>query len=57
MGKFHGGGVYAGVPAKRIGAFDDVIEKRKMNSPELRKKTERFQEEWDNFKRKYGESE
>lgn len=55
-GKILRGGVYAGVPAKRIGEFEDVMQTRKLDYPELRQKTERFSEEWEKFKERYGEN-
>lgn len=54
-GKISRGGVYGGVPAKRIGDFDKVMKSRKMNTPEHRTKIERFPEEWELFYRKYGD--
>ena len=48
-----GGGVYAGVPAKRIGDFSAVMEKRMRDSVIKRIKTERFDETWDAFYERY----
>lgn len=56
-GEFPGGGVYAGVPAKRIGDFEKIMESRKLDVPETRTKVERFLEEWETFRKKYGDRE
>lgn len=53
MEKYVGGGVYTGVPAKRIGDFSDVMEKRMDDSAIRKIKTERFDETWDVFDKKY----
>lgn len=47
------GGVYAGVPAKRIGDFFDLMEQRMDDSAIRKIKTERFDETWDAFDEKY----
>ena len=54
-GRLSHGGLYAGVPAKRIGDFDKIMEERKPKANELRSKSERYEEEWEIFRRKYGD--
>lgn len=54
-GKISRGGVYAGVPVKRIGDFDAVLKKRLVEKTDRRKKTERFDDTWKEFYEKYGE--
>ena len=48
------GGVYAGVPAKRIGEFDVIMKSRKNTIP-TSNKHERFEMAWKNFRKKYGD--
>ncbi len=52
-GKLSKGGVYAGVPAKRVGDFDTIMKSRRLDAPEVRAKTERFSEEWEIFYKHY----
>lgn len=52
-GKICGGGVYAGVPVKRIGDFLDVMEKRMCDCDIRKIKTERFDETWEGFYKRY----
>ncbi len=54
-GHLKSGGVYAGVPAKRIGDFDALMAKRMHDEVELRKKAERFEDTWKEFYLKYSE--
>lgn len=49
------GGVYAGVPAKRIGDFDAVLVKRMINELDKRSKGDQFDDVWKRFYEKYGE--
>lgn len=51
------GGIYAGVPVKRIGEFEKIMQSRILDAPETRTKMERFSEEWKIFQKKYGEKE
>lgn len=53
-GKVAGGGIYAGVPIKRIGEFDDFISKRKAMPVDKRGKFERFDDTWSVFNNKWG---
>ena len=46
-------GVYGGVPAKRIGNFDSVLLKRLVDGNDKRSKTDRFDETWKEFYKKY----
>lgn len=52
-GKIAGGGVYAGVPAKRIGDFDAFLEKRMLDAPDKRSREEKFYDAWIAFDQKY----
>lgn len=52
-GKVAGGGIYAGVPIKRIGEFDDFVAKRKAMPVDNRRKVERFDDAWDIFNNKW----
>ena len=54
-GKISRGGVYGGVPAKRIGDFYKVMKSREKDVPEQRTKKERFPEEWKQFYKNYCE--
>lgn len=54
-GKLSAGGVYAGVPAKRIGEFFDVMIRRKNDSASVKIKEERFGDTWNKFYEKYSE--
>lgn len=56
-GKLAAGGVYAGVPAKRIGEFDKVLEKRKNMTRKGKSRKEYFDEFWKSFYEKYDVSE
>ncbi|MEG2417414.1 MAG: DapH/DapD/GlmU-related protein [Eubacterium sp.] len=49
-GAIPGGGVYAGVPAKRIGDFEYLMEEREAVEKDGRKISERFKEVWDEYK-------
>lgn len=42
-------GVYAGSPARKIGEFNQFLEKRWMSQPDLRKKEKRYRQVWDEF--------
>lgn len=46
-------GVYAGVPAKRIEEFSNIVNKRKTMGIDVRPKIERFDEIWNLFNIKY----
>lgn len=58
-GNIESNGIYAGIPAKRIGNFDDFIHSRKTFSYE-NEKINTFEYAWESFKNKFdmnGESE
>ena len=55
-GKVAGGGIYAGVPIKRIGEFDDLAAKRKAMPVDKRRKVERFDDVWRVFNNKWERS-
>ncbi|GLG91671.1 DapH/DapD/GlmU-related protein [Sellimonas catena] len=42
-------GVYVGSPARKIGDFNQFLEKRCLDKPDLRKKEKRYKQVWDNF--------
>lgn len=50
-GRIESGGIYAGVPAKRVGDFDAFLKKRSLAVAETRSKTERFGDVWEQFYR------
>lgn len=52
-GRLTSGGIYAGVPAKRIGDFDKLLEKRKHMSRQGKSKSEYFSDVWVNFNKLY----
>lgn len=47
------GGVYAGVPVRRVGEFLDVMEKRREALEDTRRKTDRFDDVWSGFGKMY----
>ena len=55
-GKVAGGGIYAGVPIKRIGEFDDLVAKRKAMPVDKRRKVERFDDVWRVFNNEWERS-
>lgn len=42
-------GVYVGSPARKIGEFEQFLEKRRVDKPDLRKKQKRYKQIWDQF--------
>lgn len=46
-------GVWGGVPAKRIGSFEDILQRRKCDNIE-NNRDEQFQNAWDNFNKRWG---
>lgn len=42
-------GVYVGSPVKKIGDFEQFLEKRRVEKPDLRKKERRYSQVWDEF--------
>lgn len=54
-GKISSGGVYAGVPAKRIGDFDAIWKKRAAEEPPAKDREERFRNVWKQFDDKFAQ--
>lgn len=52
-GKIPGGGVYGGVPAKRLGDFDEFLGKRILERTDERNRDEKFRDAWNAFNQKY----
>ena len=52
-GKIISGGVYAGVPARRIGDFNVFLRKRVLEETDNRSREEKFSDAWDVFYQKY----
>lgn len=50
-GYFKRGGVYAGVPARRIGEFSDFVRKTNLYPADRRAKAERFDNIWADFRK------
>lgn len=48
------GNIVGGVPAKKIGEFDNILEERENSHIERRRKVERFPEEWNKFYKSRG---
>jgi acetyltransferase-like isoleucine patch superfamily enzyme len=53
-GKIESNSVYVGIPARKIGNFDSVIETRKSQIESKRVKSERYDETWELFNKKFG---
>lgn len=52
-GHLESGSIYAGCPAKKIGSFDKMLERRKYMTAKGMSREDRFLKAWEDFYRKY----